>query len=148
MQASVPSIYSHTVLHAQLNLDHHKQSAPILLWHMQSAQERLPNKNLLLECSSRLARGPLKRVLNRVANSEDRKQRSVNIKPYARVVTKIAYSNSFVVVDYVIRQVGAGETRSTLRGVASTCLEAQPAVCGGCNALASHPAVCWPGLCS
>ena len=69
--------------------------------HTQAQHE----KHLLLSCAAKMATVALKRVFGRLHVDEDKRQRSATMRPYARVISKIAYSNSLTVVDYIIKRV-------------------------------------------
>lgn len=68
---------------------------------LQSQQE----KQLLLSCAAKMATVALKRVFGRLHIDEDKRKRSEAMRPYARVISKIAYSASLTLVDYIIKRV-------------------------------------------
>lgn len=79
----------------------HPRLSQLLLAGLQVAQD----KHMLLACSSKMAQVGLKRVFGRLHVDEDKRQRTSTMRPYARVISKIAFASSLTVVDYIIKRV-------------------------------------------
>lgn len=67
--------------------------------------QAIQQKNVLLSSAAKLATVALRRVFARLHVDDDKRQRGATMRPYARVISKIAMSSSFVLAEHIINRV-------------------------------------------
>ncbi|KAK9814990.1 hypothetical protein WJX73_004070 [Symbiochloris irregularis] len=71
------------------------------IYAAQAAQQ----KNLLLSSAGKLATVALRRVFARLHVDDDKRQRGTTMRPYARVISKIALSSSHILAEHIINRI-------------------------------------------